>query len=131
MLFRSILTHFQLEPFEEDAFESLSCYFPVDFSPPKGSDICVTKEDLVLALRQCFAAQPLFAPLAFPLFLDKLDSDLAEAKIDANLTLVQCLPKYTNEQIQPHMEQLWTLLKKEVLGKLLNLFLLVHLFWRL
>lgn len=58
----------------------------------------------------------MFAPLTIPLFMEKLDSELSDAKMDANLTLIECLKKYTPEQVNPHMEELWNLLKKEILG---------------
>ena len=70
------LSNFSLDPFEEDVFEAMSCYFPIDFSPPRGGSLEITKEDLVLGLRNCLSASELFAPLAMPLFIEKLDSDL-------------------------------------------------------
>ena len=115
-----ILTAFKLEPFEEDVFEAMSCYFPIDFSPPKGTEIVVSKEDLVLGLRKCLSTSGIFAPLALPLFMEKLDSEISDAKIDANLTMIQCLKIYTPEQLQLHLESLWDLLKKEILGIRMN-----------
>ena len=109
-----------MEPFEEDVFEAMSCYFPIDFSPPKGSEILVTKEDLVLGLRNSLSCSAIFAPLAMPLYLEKLDSDLNGAKIDANLTMIQSLPQYSPSQILPHLGELWGLLKKEILGIKMN-----------
>ena len=109
-----------MEPFEEDVFEAMSCYFPIDFSPPKGSEILVTKEDLVLGLRNSLSCSAIFAPLAMPLYLEKLDSDLNGAKIDANLTMIQSLPQYSPSQIFPHLGELWGLLKKEILGIKMN-----------
>merc|ERR1719219_1505507 len=80
----------------------------------------VTKEDLVLGLRKSLATSEMFAPLAMPLFIEKLDSDLQDAKIDANLTMIECVKKYSPEQIKPHLANLWDLLKKEILGIKLN-----------
>ena len=111
---------FKLDPFEEDIFEAMSCYFPIDFSPPKGTEIVVSKEDLVLGLRQCLSTSPIFAPLALPLFMEKLDSEISEAKIDANYTMIECIKIYTPEQLNLHLESLWDLLKKEILGKTLT-----------
>ena len=59
----------------------MSCYFPIDFSPPRGGSMEVTKEDLVLGLRKSLATSEMFAPLAMPLFIEKLDSDLQVSKI--------------------------------------------------
>ncbi len=115
-----VLQNFTLEPFEEDVFEAMSCYFPIDFSPPRGLEIIVSKEDLVLGLRKCLSTSAMFAPLAMPLFLEKLESDLTEAKIDANLTMIECVKRYSPEQLSPHLSSLWELLKKEILGIRMN-----------
>ena len=115
-----ILQEFKLEPFEEDIFEAMSCYFPIDFQPPKGTEVIVSKDDLVLGLRNSLSTSGIFAPLALPLFMEKLDSEISDAKIDANLTLIQCLKVYVPEQLQLHLESLWELLKKEILGIRMN-----------
>ena len=111
-----VLTNFSLEPFEEDVFEAMSCYFPIDFSPPKGLEVLISKEDLVTGLRQCLSTSGIFAPLAMPLYMEKLDSDLNDAKVDANLTMIESMKKYSPEQVKPHLAELWGLLKKEILG---------------
>ena len=114
-----IVRNFPLEPFTEDLFETIARYFPIDFTPPRlpaGLQV-VTKTELVVALRHCFASDKSFAPLAIPLFLEKLDSDLDDSKIDANLSLVECLQSgYTSHQIGPHLEEMWNLYKKEIMG---------------
>ena len=53
----------------------------------------ITKEDLVLGLRNCLSASELFAPLAMPLFIEKLDSDL-----QVNLHIINKL-KRSNGQL--------------------------------
>ena len=114
-----IVQNFSLEPFTEDLFETIARYFPIDFTPPRlplGHQI-VTKLELVNALRTCFASHSLFAPLAIPLFLEKLDSDLDDSKIDSNLSFIACLQSgYTPQQIKPHMDELWAAHKKEIMG---------------
>ena len=114
-----IVQNFPLEPFTEDLFETVARYFPIDFTPPRlplGQKI-VTKCQLVNALRNCFASDKSLAPLTIPLFLEKLDSDLEESKVDANLSLIDCLRSgYTPQQIKPHLEELWNVYKKEIMG---------------
>ena len=65
----------------------MSCYFPIDFSPPRGSEILVTKAELIEGLRNSLSHSGIFAPLAMPLFMEKLDSDLNDAKIGNYNTL--------------------------------------------
>lgn len=43
-----------------------------------------------------------------------------DAKIDANLTMIECVKKYSPEQLKPHLANVWDLLKKEILGIKLN-----------
>ena len=114
-----IVQNFTLEPFTEDFFETIARYFPIDFTPPRlpAGHKVVSKDELVVALRACFAAHNLFAPLAIPLFLEKLESDLDDAKIDSNLSFIDCLRSgYTAHQIKPHMDELWNVYKKEIMG---------------
>lgn len=66
--------------------------------------VSVTKEELVSGLRSCLATSGIFAPLAMPLFMEKLDSELSGSKIDANLTMIECLKVYEPLQIQPHLQ---------------------------
>ena len=115
----TIVQNFSLEPFTEDFFETLARYFPIDFTPPRlpAGHKVATKSELVLALRACFASHSLFAPLAIPLFLEKLDSDLDDAKIDSNLSFIDCLKTgYSSHQIKPHLDELWNIYKKEIMG---------------
>ena len=114
-----IVNNFTLEPFTEDFFETIARYFPIDFTPPRlpAGHKVVTKLELVIALRACFACHNLFAPLTIPLFLEKLDSDVDDAKIDSNLSFIACLQSgYTANQIKPHMKELWNSYKKEIMG---------------
>merc|ERR1719285_1669519 len=51
----SFLDTLDVAHLREDIFESLAVYFPVDFTPPKGLKGSITKEQLVLGLRQGLA----------------------------------------------------------------------------
>ena len=102
-----------MDPFEEDVFEAMSCYFPIDFSPPRGGSLEITKEDLVLGLRNCLSASELFAPLAMPLFIEKLDSDL-----QVNLNIIYKLNRSKGQLISERYFGVFKSLRKRT--KFLN-----------
>lgn len=45
-----------LEPFIEDIFDKTSCYFPINFDPPKDDKFKITPEILKAKLKACFLA---------------------------------------------------------------------------
>lgn len=76
-----------LEPFIEDLFENISCYYPIEFEPPKNDKFRITSKELKDRLNNCFVASPLVAPLAFPFILEKLTSVTAFTKKESLRTL--------------------------------------------
>lgn len=111
-----ILEHFDCGIFLEDIFEVLSCYFPIDFSQPKNNPYSVTKEDLTRGLEASLEASDKFAPYAIPLFMEKLSSDLVEAKIDSLSCFRSCLRKYSPAQLAPSLKDVWNSCKQEIMG---------------
>ncbi|RZC35490.1 aminoacyl tRNA synthase complex-interacting multifunctional protein 1, partial [Asbolus verrucosus] len=67
----------------EETFEILACYFPVDFKAPPQDPNTITRDKLAEALTPCLTAIPQFAELCFSLALEKIDSSLDVAKLDA------------------------------------------------
>ena len=66
------------------------------------------------------ADTPAFAPKAIPLFLEKLDSDLTEAKIDSAQSLAACLGSCSPEHAGLFLEPIWNALRMEIMGVRLN-----------
>uniref|UniRef100_A0A673GQR1 MMS19 nucleotide excision repair protein n=1 Tax=Sinocyclocheilus rhinocerous TaxID=307959 RepID=A0A673GQR1_9TELE len=80
---------YDLGKFVEELFEVMSCYFPIDFSPPPSDPHRITQEELVLSLRAVLTGTSQFAEFLLPLIIEKLDSDIQSAKVDSLQTLVQ------------------------------------------
>ncbi|CAI4223410.1 unnamed protein product [Auanema sp. JU1783] len=65
---------FVVEPFSEDLFEVMACYYPVEFKPLPGQD-SITKEMLAHACRTTLVAHNSFAPYCFLLIEEKFEED--------------------------------------------------------
>lgn len=85
-----------LESVAQSVFDSFSSYFPILFVP-SGSP--VDKDAIVAALRRCFAASPVLAPLAVPFLVDKTASSIATARSDAFRTLAVCVKSFGPEKM--------------------------------
>ncbi|XP_062096338.1 MMS19 nucleotide excision repair protein homolog isoform X4 [Humulus lupulus] len=70
-----------LENFSGELFETLSSYFPIHFTHPKGEDTDVKRDDLARALMVAFSSTPLLEPYVIPLLLEKLSSSLPSSKL--------------------------------------------------
>ena len=102
-------------------FQSLACYFPVDFTPPSGVVASVTKEQLQQELRQAIT-HPSLTSWTLSLLIEKLDSDLESAKLDSLETML-VLSESCEERRQEvigdwvkELPDLWTGLKRELMG---------------
>lgn len=69
-------------PFIDEIFDKISCYFPINFQPPKNDKYQITPDILKEKLARCFLASPLLAPSAFPFILDKLTATQVETKLE-------------------------------------------------
>uniref|UniRef100_A0A8B9SMN4 MMS19 nucleotide excision repair protein n=1 Tax=Anas platyrhynchos TaxID=8839 RepID=A0A8B9SMN4_ANAPL len=114
----SIITNFmgtrEEGPFVEELFEVTSCYFPIDFTPPPSDPHGIQREDLILSLRAVLASTPQFAEFLLPLLIEKMDSDLQSAKLDALQTLTACCAIYGQKELQEFLPSLWSSLRREV-----------------
>ncbi|MCJ8738228.1 hypothetical protein PDJAM_G00033240 [Pangasius djambal] len=105
---------YDLNPFTEELFEVTSCYFPIDFTPPPNDPHGITQEDLILALRAVLTGTPRFAEFLVPLLIEKLDSDVQNAKVDSLLTLAVCAPVYGHTELAEFLPGLWSSIRREV-----------------
>ncbi|KAI4790145.1 hypothetical protein KUCAC02_034810, partial [Chaenocephalus aceratus] len=109
-----VLRGYDLGKFTEELFEVTSCYFPIDFSPPPNDPHGITREELILTLRDVLAGTPRFAEFLLPLIIEKLDSDVQSAKLDSLQTLTACVSQYEHKDLAEFLEGLWASLRREV-----------------
>ncbi|XP_076807958.1 MMS19 nucleotide excision repair protein homolog [Clavelina lepadiformis] len=109
-----ISTGIDLLNLAEELFDVISCYFPIDFNPSSGGKFSITNQDLVLGLRRVLSSTNAFAQFCIPLMLEKLDSDIESAKVDACLTFSECLSQYKKIDLEPYLGAIWNTLKQEI-----------------
>lgn len=109
------LRSFPLGQLTEDTFEVIGCYFPVDFTPASSDTRAITREDLANSLLPCLTAIPAFGEFCIPLILEKLDSDLRQAKIDSLVLLREGCFVWNKETLSKYYKELWPHIKKELL----------------
>lgn len=107
-------TLIKLDLVRQDMFDIIFCYFPITFRPPPNDPYNITPKDLQDALRKAMSATPRFAPMAMPLFLEKLPASLGESKKDVLRALTACLPVFGGRAVQGYASDLWDALRTEV-----------------
>ncbi|KAG8551213.1 hypothetical protein GDO81_004011 [Engystomops pustulosus] len=105
---------YALGPFVEELFEVTSCYFPIDFTPPPNDPHGITREDLIVGLRGVLASTPRFAEFLLPLVIEKMDSDIQSAKVDALQTLTAACAVYEQKELKEFLSGLWSSIRREV-----------------
>ncbi|KAI5102983.1 mMS19 nucleotide excision repair protein-like, partial [Silurus meridionalis] len=105
---------YDLNQFTEELFEVTSCYFPVDFTPVPNNPHGITQEDLILALRAVLTGTARFAEFLVPLLIEKLDSEVQDAKVDSLKTLAACGPVYGHKELAEFLPGLWSSIRREV-----------------
>ncbi|XP_065211262.1 MMS19 nucleotide excision repair protein [Planococcus citri] len=98
----------------EDAFDAVSCYFPIDFRANPNDPRGIARQDLANALLPCLTAIPEFAVYAVPLALEKLTSDLQVAKTDSIVLLKECFNKFSKEEMLPQIASIMPVLLQEL-----------------
>ncbi|KAK0162859.1 hypothetical protein PV327_006601 [Microctonus hyperodae] len=119
MVLFSFLPHFMkefnLHHLVEEMFEVIACYFPVDFNSNTKDGREITRDDLAISLEYCLSAIPEFAEYCLPLIIEKLDSNLKIAKMDSLRLLVRSSGVFGVEGLKQHLDELWPLIRREVL----------------
>ncbi|KAH3901317.1 Met18p SCDLUD_002808 [Saccharomycodes ludwigii] len=99
----------------QDLFDTLFCYFPITFKPPKNDPYKITNQDLKLALRDAISACSAFGNDAFSNLLDKMTASSPSVKNDTLLTLQKCIDNYAPTTTVKYWLQIWNALKFEII----------------
>ena len=83
----------------EEIIDTLSCYWPIKFTPPKNDPHGITRQDLEGGIEAAMASSPFLAPYAIPLILEKLSSTHRPAKHDALSAISLCCSAYGKEAL--------------------------------
>ncbi len=113
-LARLIVENLDFEPYAQDLFEVIFCYFPITFKSTPNDPLPFTPEELKKSLREVISSTSAFAQYAVPVIIEKLTSDVAAAKLDSMETISACAPIYGAHEFLKHSETLWKTLQKQV-----------------
>ncbi|TGZ72009.1 hypothetical protein CRM22_002329 [Opisthorchis felineus] len=88
-----VIAQFELDEMQEDFFETMAAYFPINFTPPTGEGAPnISRASLSEGLHRClFASRTFSAPYLLPLLCEKADSDWPQAQLDSLSLLTDCL----------------------------------------
>jgi DNA repair/transcription protein MET18/MMS19 len=102
-----------ISPFIDDLFENVSCYYPIEFEPPKNDKFRITSKELKDKLNYCFVASKYLAGHAFPFILEKLTSVASFTKSESLRTLQLMLKSLPIQNIREFSEMVWNHLQNE------------------
>ncbi|CEP62136.1 Met18p LALA0_S04e08658g [Lachancea lanzarotensis] len=101
--------------FKEDLFDTLFCYFPITFKPPKDDPYKISNSDLKIALRNAISASRFFEEDAYGNLIDKMTASSPSVKNDTLLTLRSCINNFGGEACFRHWLPTWNAIKFEVM----------------
>lgn len=117
-LFDFIPNFFQTFPLghlNEEAFEVIACYFPIDFNPSATDAGVITRDQLAEKLAECLCSHDSFAEECINLLIEKLESQLSVAKLDSLYLLSKASQKFSPAAIEKQFPDIWKALSAELL----------------
>ncbi|UJR33379.1 hypothetical protein I4U23_020827 [Adineta vaga] len=111
-------TYLDIEPYKEELFEVVACYFPMEYKPKATSteaEETITHEQLTLSLRNVLTSSDKFAKYCVPMLIEKLQSDIPSARLAAIDVFIHCIEEYDARDISSHLVPLWNLFSKQAL----------------
>ncbi|ELP92798.1 DNA repair/transcription protein met18/mms19, putative [Entamoeba invadens IP1] len=92
-------------------FDCSSAYFPILYPPRGDEELRLKLTDLIL---EGFTSNEIFAQLAVPFLLDKLDADLSSIKLEALRAILYCLHHYKEDVVCGYYEQIWDVIELNI-----------------
>lgn len=111
----NFLETFPLGHLNEEAFEVIACYFPIDFHPSPNDKGIITRDQLAEKLADCLCSNDSFAEDCINLVIEKLDSQLSVAKLDSLYLLSKAAQKFPPAMVEKQFPEIWKALKAELL----------------
>lgn len=95
----------QLEQFMEDIVDKVSCYFPINFEPPKDDRHKIQPGTLKQKMNEAFLASshPYWLQSVFPFILEKLTAVQEQTRLDCIHLLTSMIVMNLKNQIQEHV----------------------------
>lgn len=111
----NFLETFPLGHLNEEAFEVIACYFPIDFNPSPNDSGVISRDQLAEKLADCLCAHESFVEDSINLVCEKLGSQLSVAKLDSLYLLSKASQKFAPAMIEKQFPDIWKALKAELL----------------
>ena len=92
-----------IEQLHESIFDSVSCYYPINFKPPKNNTFKITPDQLKNALNKCILASDQLCHIFIPFLLEKLGASQIETKLETLSILTQMVDKFSIEKLKPEL----------------------------
>jgi hypothetical protein len=99
----------------QEVFDSVSCYFPITFTPPKNDTIGITAADLKTAMHSVLTCTASLGSFTFNFLLEKLQSSIVQTKIDCMEVISLFVNKHGLQKIAVFIDEIWDSLRREVL----------------
>lgn len=89
----------QEQQFSEDFYDSISCYFPINFTPPANDTIRVSPDSLKALLADCFLQSPKLSGHFVPFLIEKLKTKQIATKLESIDLLRRILETFTSKYL--------------------------------
>jgi len=97
----------KLDVLSEEIFQGVACYYPISFTPPKGSTI--TPDDLMVVQRRILTINPSIAARFFPFLCDKLaeQNQSPGDRLEVFKTLQAIYRRHWTRELGAVLPELW------------------------